>query len=367
MPVDGEINQFDCKFDNGYTWFEYREKFYVIDIDGNIKSEYDAENVFCYGAGYTWLKNEESGSWNDGGKIVYTLYDPNGKEILERSIDKFDEWGDEYAYSFSCAYLGDAAFAYMDTQEEQCRIYDIKSSSIMDIKEDYGKIADCGRHENIIATVVNSEDLESCNLVLIYNGNEQIIQIPKQYSGEYSLPSLLGWSDKYALLTLYNDNEEAQPALIYDIKNQSFKEYKGKYKRYLVDYSTVSSDIYKNILALRIEGADGKWYVCLVNADTLEEIGDPIEADDFVLKNKVLLVKNEYDYEEKTGIYDLQNNLLLSLNENETVKDIGKNILLIQTEDDYEESYYKFIRFNGNLMFDTVDVSQARKLMDSEE
>ena len=366
MPVDGETDQFDSKFDNGYTWFEYQEKFYVIDTDGNIRSEYDAENVFCYGAGYTWIETEDSGSWEDSGKIYYTLYDPNGKEIVERSIDKIDEWGEEYGYSFSCEYLGDAAFVYMDTQEEKCRIFDAKTSNIMEIKEEFGKIADYGSHENIIATLVRSEDSQFCNLVLICDGNEQIIQVPEQYNGEYELPTLLGWSDEYVLLTLYNDDNREQPALIYNIKNQSFKMYEGKYKKYLVNYSNASSAIYKNILVLRMEGADEKGYVCLINADTLKEIGEPIEADDFVLKNKVLLVKKEDEYEEKTELYDVRGRLVLALDENETIKDIGKNVLIIETEDDYEETY-KFIRFDGTSMFNAIDISQAKKLMDPEE
>lgn len=367
MPVDGETDQFDSKFDNGYTWFEYQEKFYVIDTNGNIRSEYDAENVFCYGAGYTWIETEDSGSWDDSGKIYYTLYDPNGKEIVERSIDKIDEWGDEYGYSFSCAYLGDAAFVYMDTQEEQCRIFDAKTSNIMEVKEEFGKIADYGKHENIIATVIVDEEREFCDLVLIYNGNEEIIQIPDQYKGEYyRFPSLLGWSENYVLLTLYNDNNEEQPALIYDIKNKEFKTYEGKYRKYLVNYPSAGSAIYKNILALRMEGADERWYICLVNADTFEEIGDPIETDDFVLKNKVLLVKKEDEYEEKTELYDVQGKLLLTLDENETIKDIGKNVLVIEAEDDYEETY-KFTRFNRTLMFNAIDISQAKKLMDPEE
>ena len=177
---------------------------------------------------------------------------------------------------------------------------------------------------------------------------------------------MLGWSEDYVLLTLYNDNNEEQPALVYDIKNKEFKTYEGKYRKYLVNYSNASSTIYKNILALKMEGADGRWYVCLVNADTFEEIGNPVKATDFVLEDKVMLVKHEYDYDEEFELYDLRNNLLLSLDENETVKDMGKNILLIETEND-DETYYKFVRFNGTSMFNMIDISQAKKLMDSEE
>ncbi|MDO5797792.1 MAG: hypothetical protein Q4Q33_02010 [Eubacteriales bacterium] len=44
----------------------------------------------------------------------------------------------------------------------------------------------------------------------------------------------------------------------------------------------------------------------------------------------------------------------------------GKNVLIIETEDNYEEAY-KFIRFDGNSMFNAIDISQAKKLMGPEK
>ncbi|MFR3130259.1 MAG: hypothetical protein ACLTNN_12620 [Blautia sp.] len=52
-------------FNNGYNWFVYDNIFYVIDTDGMIKSQYDADKVADYGGGYTWLEEEENVSWDD--------------------------------------------------------------------------------------------------------------------------------------------------------------------------------------------------------------------------------------------------------------------------------------------------------------
>ena len=48
--------KFDVNFNNGYNWFVYDNIFYVIDTDGMIKSQYDADKVADYGGGYTWLE-----------------------------------------------------------------------------------------------------------------------------------------------------------------------------------------------------------------------------------------------------------------------------------------------------------------------
>lgn len=39
----------------------------MIDTDGMIKSQYDADKVADYGGGYTWLEEEENVSWDDAG------------------------------------------------------------------------------------------------------------------------------------------------------------------------------------------------------------------------------------------------------------------------------------------------------------
>jgi len=35
-----DIYAYDVNYDNGYNWFEFEDIFYVIDINGNIKSQY---------------------------------------------------------------------------------------------------------------------------------------------------------------------------------------------------------------------------------------------------------------------------------------------------------------------------------------
>ena len=60
--IDADIYRYDVNFNNGYNWFVYDNIFYVIDTDGMIKSQYDADKVADYGGGYTWLEEEENRS-----------------------------------------------------------------------------------------------------------------------------------------------------------------------------------------------------------------------------------------------------------------------------------------------------------------
>lgn len=76
--IDADIYRYDVNFNNGYNWFVYDNIFYVIDTDGMIKSQYDADKVADYGGGYTWLEEEENVSWDDAGFWKYTLYSPEG-------------------------------------------------------------------------------------------------------------------------------------------------------------------------------------------------------------------------------------------------------------------------------------------------
>lgn len=54
----------------------------MIDTDGMIKSQYDADKVADYGGGYTWLEEEENVSWDDAGFWKYTLYSPEGVKCV---------------------------------------------------------------------------------------------------------------------------------------------------------------------------------------------------------------------------------------------------------------------------------------------
>ena len=95
-------------FNNGYNWFVYDNIFYVIDTDGMIKSQYDADKVADYGGGYTWLEEEENVSWDDAGFWKYTLYSPEGGEVCDYTVSNQDLEN----LSFKRSYMGDGNFLY---------------------------------------------------------------------------------------------------------------------------------------------------------------------------------------------------------------------------------------------------------------
>ena len=95
-------------FNNGYNWFVYDNIFYVIDTDGMIKSQYDADKVADYGGGYTWLEEEENVSWDDAGFWKYTLYSPEGGEVCDYTVSNQDLEN----LSFKRSYMGDGKFLY---------------------------------------------------------------------------------------------------------------------------------------------------------------------------------------------------------------------------------------------------------------
>ena len=82
--------------------------FYVIDTDGMIKSQYDADKVADYGGGYTWLEEEENVSWDDAGFWKYTLYSPEGGEVCDYTVSNQDLEN----LSFKRSYMGDGKFLY---------------------------------------------------------------------------------------------------------------------------------------------------------------------------------------------------------------------------------------------------------------
>lgn len=363
MPGDSGEFEYTSDFDKGYTWFQYEGYFYVVDTKGNIKSKYDTENVECYGAGYTWIRTEGGENWDNAGEVVYTFYDPEGNVVLEQKLNKSDDW--DAIDSLNHAYLGEGMFAYEKETDASCVIYDTNLSKTIESKASYDKVADAGCYDGIIATTVWAvgddywaSENNPFELVLVMDGEQKEIQIPAEYMGEYDDHAvLLDWSGRYALF-LFNENDE-QALFAYDIQNQTFQIYTGKYKDYLEDYYYETSYVYGNVLIFNIYGDDDEKYICLVNAETMEEIGDPIREDELLIGDKALVTFTNSG----TEVYDMKNNLLLSLYDEETVEAIGKNVLVVAEENEVE-CLYKYIRFNGKKMFKNINTSAARNVVE---
>ena len=365
-----DIYAYDVNYDNGYNWFEFEDIFYVIDINGNIKGQYVAENVVSYGAGYTWTKQEDEGDWENTGETQYILHDPYGKTVLTYSIGNefFDNW------SFCNTYLGDGIFLYEkmndELTDESVFLFDIYSLETSEIHVDPYHVIENGVRDHMIALVSNFEygeehdDDSVGKLVLIKNGEEQSIFIPQKYASDWSFcPSLLSWSDQYVLMLATHSSGDK--FIIYDIKNQKFQTYDGKYKRYVKDYTGACTTVYKNTIAMRVEGADDKGYLCLVNADTMEESDNPIAAnifDDIYLENGILVVQDGSD----TNFYNPEGDLLFSVQKDEELWEIGKDSLVLSKTDDSEEDTkkFQFVNFNGTELFKDINDNGSKRILD---
>ena len=365
-----DIYAYDVNYDNGYNWFEFEDIFYVIDINGNIKSQYVAEDVVSYGAGYTWTKQEDEGDWENTGETQYILHDPDGKTVLTYGIGNefFDNW------SFRNTYLGDGIFLYEkmndELKDDSVFLFDIYSLETSEIHVEPYHVIENGVRDHMIALVSDFEygeehdDDSVGKLILIKNGEEQSIFIPQKYASDWSFcPSLLSWSDQYVLMLATHSSGDK--FIIYDIKNQKFQTYDGKYKRYVKDYTGACTTVYKNIIAMRVEGVDDNGYLCLVNADTMEESDNPIAAnifDDIYLENGILVVQDGSD----TNFYNPEGDLLFSVQEDEELWEIGEDSLVLSKTDDSEEDTKKFyfVNFNGTELFKDINDNGSKRILD---
>ena len=149
------------------------------------------------------------------------------------------------------------------------------------------------------------------------------------------------------------------------MKNQKFQTYDGKYKRYVKDYTGACTTVYKNTIAMRVEGADDKGYLCLVNADTMEESDNPIAAnifDDIYLENGILVVQDGSN----TNFYNPEGDLLFSVQEDEELWEIGEDSLVLSKTDDSEEDTKKFyfVNFNGTELFKGINDNGSKRILD---
>ena len=369
VPVDDQASDEDIyrywvDFDNGYNWFEYDGKFYVIDTDGNITSQYDAEDVVEYGAGYTWIETEEEVSWDNAGFHKYVLYNPQGDEAAEYCIDSsyFDG-----SWSFGLSYIGGGIFAY--ETPDKSMLYDTNLLSEIELDVDYDKVTKYGINNGIIVSTgaaVNdgywASEENPFILILIKDGIEEKIEIPSKYLGDWGgYPTLLDWSNQYALLVTEKDDDDL--FFVYDMETQEVNSYSGKYDGYLKYFSNTDYAVWENILAIYMKGADGNDYVGMINANTMEEIGNSIElvGDDegFWMKNGVLLVNGK-------DLYDLDHNFLWTVDENATVKDIGQDTILLVNDGEEETGFY-YRKFDGTRLFSEVNTSGSKMLIEPME
>lgn len=372
--IDADIYRYDVNFNNGYNWFVYDNIFYVIDTDGMIKSQYDADKVADYGGGYTWLEEEENVSWDDAGFWKYTLYSPEGGEVCDYTVSNQDLEN----LSFKRSYMGDGKFLYkkMDGTKEVCVLVEPELGKETELNVSFDKAEEHGMRDGLIIETGAMDDgywagdENPFHITVIGNGEEKEIEIPSQYLGPFGgYPTLLDWTKKYALFTVRQDDQDIY--FLCDLETGDIKKYTGKYAPYFKYYSTTTSCIEDNVLALSMYGEDNQFYVCLINADTMKEIADPIAGESFSMEDKTLLI-------DQKELYDLSGNLLYTVEDGKKGELVSDGILQVTYSEeeketvDGESEYVEvdktdYYDLKGKKLFSEMDTADSKMVLEPSE
>ena len=331
--------------DQGYITHFINDTMFVVDTEGNICSNYDKNQVVCYGGGYTWVREYGDDSWDDAGICKYILYDPNGAEVPEAgfAVNNSQNFYEEFTY------CEDGVFSYRTMEDEindtKC-FYFTKQALKKQVSTRYLSNAS-EKFETRYMLDLYKEENEIWHMEMMdNNGESQDIIIPKECSTlEYPGWYICEYSEEYVLL-----KDDAGELTIYDRANGSFQKYAGQYADALeLSRIWVTGDV----IAVKLYGKNDKSYVGLINAETLQAIGEPIHAIDFWLLQEVLVV-----YDDEYIIYDQNGNVMLNCGSNYDIA-TGREGAVILSND----SGYRYANFDGSDFFPNgIDFDNAKNM-----
>ena len=332
--------------DQGYITHFINDTMFVVDTEGNICSNYDKNQVVCYGGAYTWVREYGDDSWDDAGICKYILYDPNGAEVPEAgfAVNNSQNFYEEFTY------CEDGVFSYRTMEDEindtKC-FYFTKQALKKQVSTRYLSNAN-EKFETGYMLDLYKEENEIWHMEMMdNNGKTQDIIIPKEcstleYPGWYICES----SEEYVLL-----KDDAGELTVYDRANGSFQKYAGQYADAL-DFSGIW--VAGDVIAVKIYGKNDKSYVGLINAGTLQAIGEPIHAIEFWLLQEVLVVYDDDEY----MVYDQNGNAVLNCGSNYNIA-TGREGAIILGND----SGYRYAKFDGSDYFPNgIDYDNAKNM-----
>ena len=221
-----------------------------------------------------------------------------------------------------------------------------------------------------IDDILQNSNGEELAIQIERNGEEKEIEIPSQYLGPFGgYPTLLDWTKKYALFTVRQDDQDIY--FLCDLETGDIKKYTGKYAPYFKYYSTTTSCIEDNVLALSMYGEDNQFYVCLINADTMKEIADPIAGESFSMEDKTLLI-------DQKELYDLSGNLLYTVEDGKKGELVSDGILQVTYSEeeketvDGESEYVEvdktdYYDLKGKKLFSEMDTADSKMVLEPSE
>lgn len=361
--IDSFVSPF---FENGYAYMKSNTgtRIFVIDKSGNIVSNYD--NPKAYGYGYTVVENHYSDF--DSAYYEYIIYNPDGKQVetIETEVDS----------EVTVKYCGDGVF-YFEANSEQVYLFFAKKEKWVQYNYKRTNVDYDIRFNNGLAFTVNdSYSFTKTYVVIDSNGTITEIDARDESANFYEKYKMFGAERENNLIygnsIVFYDEEEPKLSS-YDIKNDSFCDFKDtktleKFEtHYAGSYSHVdiSPSFNNEGFLVSLVGADGYRYVSILDYK-LNMQAKPVKGDNFeAYDNSTCLIGNT--------IYDMKGNILYSLSEKgyqKVISDSDDIIFVCGYQDDVsvEKDYYDkngekcnfaALDRNGNVLFDTIDVSNA--------
>ena len=260
-------------------------------------------------------------------------------------------------------YDGNPQFGYSGGRRDLSITMDAKGGFLDRKEKDYEE----KMVEDISISTISQADYNSQKQK---EAEEKEIEIPSQYLGPFGgYPTLLDWTKKYALFTVRQDDQDIY--FLCDLETGDIKKYIGKYAPYFKYYSTTTSCIEDNVLALSMYGEDNQFYVCLINADTMKEIADPIAGESFSMEDKTLLI-------DQKELYDLSGNLLYTVEDGKKGELVSDGILQVTYSEeeketvDGESEYVEvdktdYYDLKGKKLFSEMDTADSKMVLEPSE
>ncbi len=339
---------------------------YIVNNTGDIVGSYfysdgsAGSGIRAWGGGFVLIQEYDSGGFEDESSYRYSIQDINGKEIdyitnennehtdmyiqyMGEGVFKLSKWDQSYV-----AYFISEADKYYEPDSVDLEFKAADGYIIIDYYEGVSE-------DEVHVVTANTKTGEIINATVpkecreTPEGKQRDIFVIGSSKGEILLKSC----DQDMSHT---NNDELVDIIYftYDINNDEFKVYNGKYADVVhVEHAIGLSEfhcIYDGVFAINVDGKDGKRYISLINTD-MQEVCEPFRGEAFSIEGGVLTEHDIFSLS-YNAIYDLQGNLISSYFPSKP-KCFGEGLMVM------DDQYYKY---NGEVAFSSIDYSKGRKI-----
>lgn len=380
IKINTESQARVTSFSNGYAYIIMDNKYTtsnvrlaIIDKEGTLRSSYvsnSTREILAYGDGFVLTQEYVSGF--DEAYYIIKFFDADGHVLEERKLDhairakhlgkgNFYIW--DYEYNFYCA--NNNKWTLFEVGKD-AQFVDEKFSNV----KFYQDVA-------VLGMLINLNDGSQDGLCLIdADGNIKNISINSEIVGDpwYTVEPII---NNYCIFYGGDDDN----IFLYDLSSDTLK----PLDKYLdkVDWENIGSGeilVGNARIAIPMIGSDGNNYISIFDTEW-NMIGNPIAMGKYAnvrsgiygnpyfgFKDDRLVVKSEYTHNGANvyKIYDENGEIVFEVN----LADYGVAEHIV-TSDSYSEGALlicisngipRYVDVNGNLLFESVDDSEAVKV-----